>query len=161
LKNELGWTCSIESFFRSPCLEKNCLETTRRSKIRIIPVQSEGKFPYTQCYVIDKWINFMYFWTAIKVKTFSIFRFSSMIATHLLFQNTKVLMASLSIHFFFGLSLNLCAFLLLISLFSFLEYLDYHLCISFLFFFCFPFIYFYIFCPLLYFLMFGYQDTDF
>jgi hypothetical protein len=28
--------------------KKNCLDTTRRSKIRIIPVQSEGKFPYTQ-----------------------------------------------------------------------------------------------------------------
>jgi hypothetical protein len=25
LKNELGWTCSIESFFRSPCLEKRTI----------------------------------------------------------------------------------------------------------------------------------------
>jgi hypothetical protein len=52
----------------------------------------------------------------LKVKNFSIFQFSSTI-THLLFKNTKVFFF-LFISFF-GLSVNLCAFLLLISLFSF------------------------------------------
>jgi hypothetical protein len=47
--NLLNWELFQVPLFRKKTIfEKNCLDTTRRSKIRIIPVQSEGKFPYTQ-----------------------------------------------------------------------------------------------------------------
>ncbi len=55
MKNELGWTCSIESFFRSPCLEKKTIFEKKPSSYFIFTIFFISDFLGIKCE------NFAYF----------------------------------------------------------------------------------------------------